>query len=67
MAGLLAGLFLSLLVIHRSRTRWLLAGQHQAELCHGWHVSEVPVQTRGSQHWVLVDRARSLEHPSLPR
>lgn len=64
---LLVGLALGAVRIHRSKTRWVLAGQHQAELTHGeWH----PVVLDGWNSAEPKPRRRSPDHqlvePEVP-
>jgi hypothetical protein len=64
---LLVGLILGAARVHRSKSRWVLAGQHQAELTHGeWH----PVVVDGWNRQELPQRRRSPDHqlvePEVP-
>ncbi|MFI5934732.1 hypothetical protein [Actinoplanes sp. NPDC051494] len=68
------GGLIAFVVIQRSKSRWVLAGQHQAELAHGtwspavsgdgWNSADVPDRRR-SPNRQLVTRATPDRTPRL--
>lgn len=72
LTGILLGLFPALLVVRRSKARWLLVGQRSGEALHGrgldgWNLTPLPERHRSPDHQ-LVTRAISptRERPPLP-